>query len=349
MATQMLVPLLLLGGATVALAAASSKKQNAVPPGTVRTYTLDTTLPSTVRGQVLAALATEQDPTKLDAFASAIAPTYPLSAAALREKASMLRAGTLPKNPVDLLTQVPDPPRTQVMQQLMMQNDPNALEAYAQQLEAQYPAAAAALRMKEAVLRGQAPEVAPPTSGNPLPTPPAAAANVPATPAPAAPSVPLPPPIQPAPAPTAIPTMPSFPSLPSLSSLPGLVPPAATVTPNAPPAPTPSPTPLPSPAGPPFLPGLDANMPPEMQKAVAGALTTESDPAKLEGFASAIQAQYPIASGLLKAKAEALRLMSGGPSLPSMPIPSAPIPATPSPIVAPPAPVATNGTYTVLS
>ncbi|MGH7285011.1 MAG: hypothetical protein ACRELY_26080, partial [Polyangiaceae bacterium] len=61
MATQMLVPLLLLGGATVALAAASSKKKYATPPGTVRTYTLDTSLPATVRDQVLAALATEQD------------------------------------------------------------------------------------------------------------------------------------------------------------------------------------------------------------------------------------------------------------------------------------------------
>jgi nucleoid-associated protein YgaU len=85
--------------------------------------------------------------------------------------------------------------------------------------------------------------------------------------------------------------------------------------------------------------GLDAGMPPEVQKAVMGALTTESDPAKLEGFASAIQAQYPIASGLLKAKAEALRLMQ-----------STPLPPAPNPMVVPPSPPAimTNGTYTVL-
>ena len=91
--------------------------------------------------------------------------------------------------------------------------------------------------------------------------------------------------------------------------------------------------------------GLDANMPPEVQKAVMGALTTESDPAKLEGFASAIQAQYPIASGLLKAKAEALRLMQATPLVP----PFNAIVAPPVPQPAPPPAMATNGTYTVLS
>jgi nucleoid-associated protein YgaU len=89
--------------------------------------------------------------------------------------------------------------------------------------------------------------------------------------------------------------------------------------------------------------GLDANMPPEVQKAVMGALTTESDPAKLEGFASAIQAQYPIASGLLKAKAEALRLMQP-PTTPATPTPLV-VPSLPA--VAPP--ISTSGTYTVLS
>ena len=343
MATQMLVPLLLLGGATVALAAASSKKkQDAAPPGTVRTYTLDTSLPNGVRDQVLAALATEQDPTKLEAFAAAIAPTFPLSASALRQKAAMLRAGTLPKNPVDLLTEVPDPMRTQVMQQLMLQNDPNALEAYATQLAAQYPAAAAALRMKEAVLRGQAPEVAPPTPGA-APMPPAVAPPAPST-SPVPPSIDAPDiapsSISPAPAPATpeivIPPIP----LPSIIAAPS-APASAPSVPASPVIPTPvAPS---SPAT--FLPGLDANMPPEMQKAVAGALTTESDPAKLEGFASAIQAQYPIASGLLKAKAEALRLM------PAIATPSPP-PPVPPPIALPnvpsPASIATNGTYTVL-
>jgi LysM repeat protein len=338
MSAPMLLPLILLGGATIALAAASSKKNAQPPPGTVRTYTLDTSLPDTVRSQVLAALATEQDPTKLEAFASGIASLYPLSASALRQKAAMLRAGTLPTNPVDLLAQVPDPLRTQVMQQLMMQNDPNALEAYAAQLQAQYPAAAAALRLKEAVLRGQAPEVAPPTPGSATPNTPAVA--------PAAPSVvpmPVAPPIAPMPPP------------PAAISIPALTIPLPTIIPGVAPSDTPpiAPTPIaPAPAAPatptitpPFVNGLDAGMPPEVQKAVMGALTTESDPAKLEGFASAIQAQYPIASGLLKAKAEALRLMQ------NVPVPA--VPSTPpmNPVIVPPATpsIATNGTYKVLS
>ena len=335
MSAPMLLPLILLGGATIALAAASSKKNGQPPPGTVRTYTLDTSLPDTVRSQVLAALATEQDPTKLEAFATGIASLYPLSASALRQKAAMLRAGTLPTNPVDLLAQVPDPPRTQVMQQLMMQNDPNALEAYAAQLQAQYPAAAAALRLKEAVLRGQAPEVAPPTPGSAAPTPPA----VPPT---ASPFVPMPvaPPIAPMPAPAAI-------------SIPALTLPLPTIIPGVAPSDTPpiAPNPIaPTPAAPvapaitpPFVNGLDAGMPPEVQKAVMGALTTESDPAKLEGFASAIQAQYPIASGLLKAKAEALRLMQNVPAIPSVP------PMNPVIVPTVPPSIATNGTYKVLS
>ena len=106
-------------------------------------------------------------------------------------------------------------------------------------------------------------------------------------------------------------------------------------------------------------------MPIEVQRAVVGALTTESDPAKLEGFASAIQAQYPVAAGLLMAKAQALRLTrpavpaapapAPGPVSPSFPIPPAgvlpppAVPVSPPPGVLPSIPVATGGTYTVLS
>jgi hypothetical protein len=67
------------------------------------------------------------------------------------------------------------------------------------------------------------------------------------------------------------------------------------------PAPSPSPLPTPSPLS------LDPGMPPQMQSAVLGALTTETDPAKLSAFAQEIQAQYPIAAGLLMTKALALR------------------------------------------
>ena len=50
MSAPMLLPLILLGGATIALAAASKKKNyDTPPPGTVRTYTLDTNIPQTVR------------------------------------------------------------------------------------------------------------------------------------------------------------------------------------------------------------------------------------------------------------------------------------------------------------
>ncbi|MGL1204116.1 hypothetical protein ACSTK0_24600, partial [Vibrio parahaemolyticus] len=81
----------------------------------------------------------------LEQFATGIEAHYPLSAGALRQKARMLGAGTLPQNPIDQLASLPDPPRSDVVRQLMSQTDPNALEAYAAKLEAAYPAAAAAL------------------------------------------------------------------------------------------------------------------------------------------------------------------------------------------------------------
>jgi hypothetical protein len=93
------------------------------------------------------------------------------------------------------------------------------------------------------------------------------------------------------------------------------------------------PVPIPaSPAAPsPFT--LDPNMAPATQSAVLGVLTTESDPAKIQAFAQAIQAQYPIAAGLLMAKANMLRLAH--PVAAPAPAPPAPAPA-PSP-TAPPA------------
>jgi hypothetical protein len=90
------------------------------------------------------------------------------------------------------------------------------------------------------------------------------------------------------------------------------------------PLPGPQPGPLPAPSPSPFT--LDPGMPPQMQAAVLGALTTETDPVKLQAFAQAIQGTYPIAAGLLMAKANALRLQPG-------PAPS----PTPTPVV-PPAP-----------
>jgi nucleoid-associated protein YgaU len=87
-------------------------------------------------------------------------------------------------------------------------------------------------------------------------------------------------------------------------------------------------------------------MPAEMQKAVVGALTTESDPAKLQGFASAIQAQYPVAAGLLMAKAQALLLVHPVTPPAPQPTPVRPTPVGPGPA---PVPIPTSGTYTVQS
>jgi nucleoid-associated protein YgaU len=98
MPAPLIVPLILLGGATIALAAASAKRKRTepdVPLGTPKTYTLDATLPQHLCGQVLAALSTEKSPAKLEDFAAAIAGSYPLSAAALRiKKGAILSAQT---------------------------------------------------------------------------------------------------------------------------------------------------------------------------------------------------------------------------------------------------------------
>jgi hypothetical protein len=258
--------LFLLGAAAVGLVAAtaSAKGKKSDGGGGGRTYTLDSNLPPQLRRQVLAALATEKDPTKLLTFAAQCATSgYPLAAAALTQRAVELggvpqpfpqpqpgpQPGPQPQpqptptvNPVDpgLL---PDPPRTQVLAALSAGTDPNALEALAQQMDAQgYTYAAQALRMKETLLRG----MTPPPSPAPGPLP------------------------QPGPLPS--------------------------------PQPQPQPAPVPSPFS------LDPGMPPQMQSAVLGALTTEQDPNKLQAFAQEIQAQYPIAAGLLMAKANALRM-----------------------------------------
>ena len=258
MPAPLLVPLIMLGGATIALAAASAKKKRLAPPDpgpgpSGRTYTLDPNMPPQMRDQVLAALSSEQDPARLEWFASAIWMSYPLAAAALRTKAAMLRPFPVP-TPVS-------------------------------------------------------PAPAPPVEPPPRPAPPAPPLVVP------------PPPIAPRP-----------------------------IEP-APPAPTPVGPPMPIPVPPlpgPLLGGLDPGMPLEMQKAVFGALTTETDPARLQGFASAIQGEYPVAAGLLMAKAQALLLAR--PFVPPAPIPVRPMPGpAPIPIQPSPMPVVTNGTYAVQS
>jgi hypothetical protein len=76
--------------------------------------------------------------------------------------------------------------------------------------------------------------------------------------------------------------------------------------------------------------GLDGNMDPATRAAVLQALATESDPNKLMTFAGTIQLQYPIAAGLLVAKANAL---GGGKPMGNVPQPG--IPSANAPDVAP--------------
>jgi hypothetical protein len=124
---------------------------------------------------------------------------------------------------------------------------------------------------------------------------------------------------------------------------PGPMPPPG-VLPQPSPAPQPVPVPIPTPIQPAPSPSpfsLDPGMPPQMQAAVLGALTTETDPVKLQAFAQAIQGTYPIAAGLLMAKANALRLQPG----------PAPAP-TPTPILPPapgPSPMPTAATTAVVT
>jgi hypothetical protein len=226
---------------------------------------------------------------------------------------------------------MPDPPRTDVQRAMMGMNDPNQLEAFAKSLEAQYPIAAWVLRVREAALRGLTPPPQPAT-------PPAPAPVIPVPTVQPIPSQPAPPP----PPQVVVPVMPSSPSSPPIQ-------PAPPVTPSTPAVPA---IPI-MPSAPPLIPGLDAGMSPDVQKAVAGALTTETDPAKLEGFASAIQAQYPIAAGLLSAKAQMLRLAQQPHILPiPPPVPPKPaLPPSPSPQVPGSGTTAfpASGTYVVKS
>jgi hypothetical protein len=79
---------------------------------------------------------------------------------------------------------------------------------------------------------------------------------------------------------------------------------------------------------------LDPGMPPAMQSAVLGALTTEQDANKLQAFAQEIQAQYPIAAGLLMAKANAMRLPQQMQPAPQ-PVPAVQVGPAPTPAAAP--------------
>lgn len=211
-------------------------------------------------------------------------------------------------NPAEL-AQVPEPQRSQVLIALATEKNKTALEALAQQMEAQgFPVGAKWLRAKIGMLR-----LIPPPPPD-LPTPPLpwtpqgtpAVWPIPAQPAPETPVHPAPLPVPPPPAP------PVHPGPPTASPAPAPVPPA-------PPAGLPSIT-------------LDQGIPATTQNAVLGALLTEQEPGKLEAFAHELQAHYPVAAGLLMAKANAMRLhLPGLPPLPPVPTTSSPTPPAPAP------------------
>jgi hypothetical protein len=215
--------LLLLGVATFAVVAANANTGYKKPPP--QTFTLDNYMPPDLRNQVLAALTNESDPAKLDAFAAALAAQFPLSSSQLHAKAVSLRGVTpaffppanpgapsqvfpadfpaapspVGSSPLDI-GQLPEPTRSQVLQQLATGSDPAALEAFASQLDARSPAAANALRLRASMLRSlsspfQAPSPAPPPAPSPVPHAADAGPSfvIPAPPAPPATTQPAPP------------------------------------------------------------------------------------------------------------------------------------------------------------
>jgi hypothetical protein len=299
------MPVLLMLLGMAALLAVANKSKAGTPTG--RTFELDANMHESLRNQVLAALMSENDPRQLESFAAALDGAHPVAAAQLRRKAAALRSGAAvpapvpqptPQAPVGSgnpwdMSALPEPLRSQIEEVLRTETNADVLEEIARGLEAGYPHAAAALRMKAVMARAGA-----------LPGGRVAPAAV-AAPPPAAAPVPMPVPVV-APAPVVVaPTPPPRP---------------ATATPGG--------------AETPRVHGFDVGMPPEVAQAVLMALTTETDAAKLRGFAASLQQQYPIAAALLNARADAL----GAPA-PTIPlgIPAAPLPTAP-PVTAAPAP-----------
>src|SRR5579872_6151176 len=193
------------------------------------------------------------------------------------------------------------------------------LRTFADQLDAMgYHLTAASLRQRAAEL-APAPQVIPPavspTPVAPFPVPPAPVPYVPPAPAPF-----------PAPVPSTAPVPPAGSAIPPLIV----------------PAPSPA-TPPPAPSAPPpgGLSGLDPGMDAQTRQAVIAALTTETDPAKLQGFATTLRDQYPIAAGLLFAKATAL-IAQQQPVGPSPALPTV-APVQPPPGVGPGAPIWPGG------
>ena len=125
----------------------------------------------------------------------------------------------------------------------------------------------------------------------------------------------------------------------------------------APPAPPPTIAPAAAPpAAPNAAQALDPTIPSDVAKAVMNALATETDAAKLRGFASSIMATYPVAAGVLLAKANTIGFLppgasSGHTGLPVLHPRTAPggVPVlSAAPSVPAPGPTVTASKYTVL-
>jgi len=108
-------------------------------------------------------------------------------------------------------------------------------------------------------------------------------------------------------------------------SVPNAPPPAASAAPSLPP-----------------IPGLDPGMSADLALQIAQVLMTENDPAKLRALGNSLLPQFPTAAAMLLGKANAIAPPIAGPVPPPVPVVAPPPPAVPpSPSIpdAPPAPV----------
>jgi len=103
-----LLPIVLLGAGIAFLL---SQHPPAAPQGSIAaTIPLDSNLDQRTADAVRSALAFENDPSRLEAFAATLTPEHPIAAGALRTKAAGLRAGVAP----DLSQPVGIPTNTQL-------------------------------------------------------------------------------------------------------------------------------------------------------------------------------------------------------------------------------------------
>ncbi len=302
---------------------------------------LDPSMPPALVAFVHNELANEGDPTKLLTLANTLAPQYPIAANLLTQRAAVLNVQ--PSQPVTPIVPQPSPSPTPsapslnmpgldpgmppdvaqaVMNELIGDNDPAKLQAFAQQIQGQYPLAANLLASKAStILALQQPPL---PSPQPMPGPQPAPIVPPDVPVLTASTYT----VQDGDYPWKIATkmtghgarwpelVAANPSKPRAKDgnfatlLPGekLTLPSVWSA-NAPviaPQPSLPPTIAPAPGSPADSIALDANIPPDVAASVRNALNTGTDASQVHGFATAIASKYPKAAELLNAKANAL-------------------------------------------